>query len=165
MFLIGANFQFFKNAIMKTLYLNEHTGYNYNEKGGFLFPYQTKEFSFNKRKLILTGIENVELDSMNKIKREYDIEYVFLDKGYRLTSGSLRGHLDLCCTARKHSLYQTPQIIWVGELNDDGVLDAIMVEHTMTGGCGGCSSYSLFLSNVQDNNITLNYIDSAISCN
>ncbi len=164
-FIIGTNTYHFKEGARPTIYEAKEIGYTASCENGFLYPTMKKHFYFKDRSYIIKGIENVEIDSVSyKIRKRYDIQFEIWGKDKIDYSKSISSDLNFCCNADRHTTYQTPQLYWMGDINNDGILDCIVYQHTMTESCGACSEYSLFLSDIKNDIISLKFMDTATSC-
>lgn len=141
LFLIGSNEKLEK---IKNIWFNGL----YNSDDNFLFPYQTHKIYFNKTNYNFKATENVEIIN-DKIKREYILilEYQRNKIIYHQEIKSLKTKR----TAETHSAFKTPYLLWVGDLNNDNLIEFIIAENTMNEGCGGSITYYLFTENEMKN--------------
>lgn len=115
--------------------------------GKFLYPEQYCDFIFNKTIYKFRAFEEVILNKNNEngYEKKYQIEMEISTnngtKGYNLSK-----QLGLQRSAAKHCIYQTPILIFVGDINKDGFLDFIYYSHTMIESCESSEEFHLFIS-------------------
>ncbi|TXF90446.1 hypothetical protein FUA23_06555 [Neolewinella aurantiaca] len=143
--------------------LNEYqSGYNDRCKEfGFLYPEQTYKFYYRNTNHVLRGVAFVDAnDSKNEIK--YGISYSVTNRSFNLNEIplELRGQQSL----RRHADFNTPIIILVTDVNQDGILDVLIASHTMTESCGICWYKDLYISE-RGKNITIRHASRSTVCN
>lgn len=165
-FLIGTAGEMITGKITQ-LYKAKIIGFENSPENGFLYPEEVLTLYYTPSYFSFRGCEDAKIDTATySIQKNYNIEVIGMaPRRDTLFSYKIGTDLKFCCEARRHVMYQTPQIYWAGDLNKDQLLDFIIYEHTMSDGCGVCWSYSLFLSNPSDqSNLPFHFIDTAVTC-
>ena len=143
-FLIGSKVKLDEGAVVSQFLANKW-GYGNFER--FLYPEQKYELYYEGRSYQFRAFEDVKITNDNS--KGYIKQYqIGLGIGtYPETKWhNLSNELELKSPAEIHCNYKTPQLIWVGDLNKDGLLDFIYYSHTMSDSCGVCGEYHFFLS-------------------
>jgi hypothetical protein len=151
--------------------------YNYYSKEidnwkneGFLYPEQELNLFFQRSNNYLHAYESVSVDSMYKITRQYQLDYIFKDRFKKdseettLTIYPPNPNPVSSCfiSARDHAKFKSPKLFWAGDLNYDYVLDLILYQSSMNLGGGGAIYYTLFLSEIINDEIHIKQIDFAV---
>lgn len=120
--------------------------------GRFIYPEQ-KIPLYNRSFLHEVGaVEQIIQDSSGEnFRREYNIHYEI--RGNFKAKADLSDELGLTDPAKRHALYQTPLLVWAGDLNNDGLLDLIFSSHTMADHCGVTWGHQLFVTNRDANTV------------
>jgi hypothetical protein len=125
----------------------KHDRFDHKE-GIFFYPEQfvtmyLKPFQYNigaREKITLAPNE------AKGYKREYRFLYRYSD-GKKNKEYDLSDDLQLYGSGELHSNYETPKLVWAGDINGDEMMDLIIYSHTMTDSGGVCWDTHLFISN------------------
>ncbi|MEZ4918407.1 MAG: SH3 domain-containing protein [Saprospiraceae bacterium] len=142
--------------------------YGYSGDGKFLFPEQSVGFGLGGIDYQFHAFEDVLLTKKapEGFVKKYQIELsTFSYSKSETKKYNLSQELELELPAQAHCRFKTPQLIFVGDLNKDGLSDFIYYSHTMTDGCGGCWEYHLFLSDITNPDQPFKKVANSISCN
>ena len=155
LFLIGTATKM-KTGEINTFFHAEDKGFSVNEKNGFLYPEQKMEFEYDFRDYEIKAFERITSGSGMKLNRKYQLQIsarAFGNVDSEANISNISEELALCCSADEHVKYQTPQIDWVGDINQDGLLDVVFYQHSMSEGCGVEWTSSLFLSALNEKGV------------
>lgn len=121
--------------------------WNYTDIAKFLYPEETYSKYYEGKNYTFRAYETVKLTKENSegYTKQYQIA-LEVNTHPETNVYNISTDLGFLDTGRKHSQYKTPQLIWVGDMNSDGLLDFIYYSHTMTDSCGVSWEYHLFLS-------------------
>ena len=163
LFLIGSTTNLEEGAITSQFVAQK---WGYSEDENFLFPEQTHGFYYEGKNYQIHAYEGVKLTKENPkgYMKNYQLE-LKVSTYSEVKKYNLSKELDLGSTAEMHSTYKTPQLIFVGDINKDGLLDFIYYSHTMNDGCGVCWEYHLFLSDKSNPDKPIRKVANEISCN
>lgn len=140
--------------------------WNYDGGAKFFYPEQTFQEYYAPYNYTFRAFEGVMLTVQPPgYQKKYQLEYDMYIHGNPMKTFDLSQDLNLSSTARQHSVYQTPQLIWIGDLNLDGLLDFIWYSHTMTDSCGVCWEYHLFMSDKNDPEQPIKKVADHVECN
>ena len=112
--------------------------------GRFIYPEETFSLNGEAESSLLGARENVHYEeSGSSLHRSYQLYYQFPGV---VEEVDLSLALDLSKAAKRHAGYQTPTLVWSGDLNGDGWADLVFWSDTMVDHCGGSSSTHLLLT-------------------
>lgn len=124
------------------------TRWNYIDEAKFLYPEQTFSTYYNGINYSFRAFETVILTRENPqgYVKKYQIEFGI--NVYHPNQQIFNISTELGChtTGQVHVRFKTPQLVWVGDLNSDGLLDFIYYSHSMTESCSVNWEHHLFLS-------------------
>jgi hypothetical protein len=132
----------------------------------FIYPEQTYSFNFEGRAYQFRAFEEVILTNKDPkgYIRKYQIELNYGSGHTNIQNYNLSKELELEATAQRHAMYATPLLVFVGDINSDGMPDFVFCS-TMSEGCGICWEYHLFLSDITNPNRPFKKVANSISCN
>jgi hypothetical protein len=161
-FLIGSEVKLEEGAIISPLLANQ---WGYSDFECFLYPEQKYELYFEGRSYQFRAFEDVKLtnDNSKGYIKQYQIG-LSITTYPEIKQYNLSNELALKSPADAHCNYKTPQLIWIGDLNKDGLLDFIYYSHTMTDSCGVCWEYHFFLSDESNPNKPIKKVANELSC-
>ena len=118
--------------------------------GDFLYPYKgiithgkpNHHFSLEGDIIIEANSENNENPTIN-----YALNYIVNNRPEKeeyITN--LMEHLPIKTWAKTHSSYKTPYVIWMGDVNNDEMIDVLLGSNDMKENCGGSYFYHLFVT-------------------
>jgi len=163
LFLIGSKTNLEEGVVFAQLFANQ---WGNLEEAKFLFPEQSYRFYYEGKNYRFRAYEDVKLTNENKegYIKKYQIELSITThpetKKYNISE-----ELKLERPAEPHCHYKTPLLIFVGDINKDGLPDFIYHAHTMTDGCGVCWENHLFLSDKLKPDRPIRKVANEISCN
>ena len=148
--LIGSKSEFPVTGHINQTYIFEDQDPVDPKSGRFLYPEEKLSLYCSSLAHQISASERVILDSSEaKFRKEYNLNYTI--QGRIQASADLSRDLDLSQPASKHARFQTPQLVWAGDLNGDGLLDLIFYSFTMVEHCGMNWYHHLFMTD-QDSN-------------
>ncbi len=142
--------------------------WNYDGGAKFFYPEQDLLTYYPPYQYLFRAYEGVTLTYQPPgYEKKYQLEYSMIlpTQDYQMKTFDLSKDLALKGDARQHGKYKTPQLIWYGDLNQDGLLDFIWYSHSMTDGCGVCWEYHLFMSDKNDPNQPIKKVADHVECN
>lgn len=147
---------------------SEFQGEHWNYSGGarFLYPEQEASTYLPPYQYLFRAFEGITLNPKNPVgyDRKYQLTFS-MQHNREIKSFDLSEALGLSRDSHTHSQYQTPQLIWWGDINQDGLLDFIWYSHTMTDSCGVCWEYHLFMSDKNNLERPIQKVADHIECN
>lgn len=145
-----------KSDLPSEIHSNIHSQDQTNTTGKFLYPYQEEEFFINSNYLLKPIII---IDSTN-YKNYYLLEVIHK---YNRSSSSI-GRKDYFFNSyvEQHCNYQSPRIIWSGDLNKDELPELILFTSIMEDKCGEPWN-SLFISEVKNGEIKYKKLKTGIN--
>jgi len=152
-----------EEGYLEQFIFNENLGYN--RDSGFLYPEQKVEINYNRHGYAFYAYDSISSDAKCNIKKEYQFEFTniyYTEEKKKTVKSNLSKTLGLYGSGKQHSRYNTPKIYWVGDINNDGLLDFIIYQHSMVSHGGVTWSYSLFLTKKTENNYVIKMVDAAI---
>lgn len=153
--IVGSRNLLEENKII-TLFESKNLGYNYNPH--FLYPEQVISFEYNNATFNFRAFDSISVDSKNKnIEKHYQIQF-YTGYPYKLEYKNLQNiskDLELFGSGEKHSFFKTPIFRWIGDLNGDGLIDAIVYQHGMVEHGGTHWENTLFLGKRINGNLIL----------
>jgi Bacterial SH3 domain len=163
LFLIGSKNSLEEGSILSQFGANQWGGYSGDER--FLFPEQFYEFYYKEKKYQSRAFEGVKLTNTNKegYLKKYQIELSITAQN-ETKKYNISKELDLDSPAEIHCNYKTPQLILVGDINKDDLLDFIYYSFTMADSCGICWEHHLFLSDKSKPNRLIRKVANEIRC-
>lgn len=158
-FLIGVSREWKEGRIYHGLF-NPKIGFYEDE--GFLYP--EREFKFNYKKTFyrFRAYDSIIIDNECNIVKEYQLVVDTIDYPAGIETFKrtfLNNDLKLYGSGNLHSQYLTPQVYWAGDINQDGLLDFIIYQHSMVNHGGVTWTYSLFLSDPNSNDTIFKLAD------
>ena len=145
-------------------FLGDH--WDYSGGAAFLYPEQSTGKYYAPFNYRFRAYEAITLtpNAPSGYERAYQVEFI-LSQSERSQIFNLSKDLNLLGDARMHGQYLTPQLIWWGDLNQDGLLDFIWYSHLMVDGCGTCWEYHLFLSDKNNPDHPIQKVADHVECN
>ncbi len=144
-FLIGSRKELPEKEVFASLL---GTTRNYKHEAKFLYPEEIYSTYYNGTSYAFRAFENVMLTRGNPegYLKQYQIEFSINMHRSNQQTFNISTDLGFLDAGQRHAQYKTPQLVWIGDLNSDGLLDFIYYSHSMTDSCGGSLEYHLFLS-------------------
>lgn len=163
LFLVGSTTNLEEGAITSQFVAQK---WGYSEDENFLFPEQIHGFYYEGKNYQFHAYESVKLTKENPkgYIKNYQLE-LKVSTDSEVKKYNLSKELGLESTAEMHCTYKTPQLIFVGDINKDGLLDFIYYSHSMNDGCGVCWEFHLFLSDKSNPDKPIRKVANEISCN
>lgn len=144
------------------------TYWNYDGGAKFFYPEQDLLEYYPPYQYLFRAYEGVTLTYQPPgNEKKYQLEFLMILPGQesQVKTFDLSKDLALTGDARQHGKYKTPQLIWYGDLNQDGLLDFIWYSHSMTDSCGVCWQYHLFMSDKNDPDQPIKKVADHEECN
>lgn len=142
--------------------------WNYDGGAKFFYPEQDLLTYYPPYQYLFRAYEGVTLTYQAPgYEKKYQLEYSMIlpTQDHQMKTFDLSKDLALKGDAKQHGKYKTPQLIWYGDLNQDGLLDFIWYSHSMTDNCGVCWEYHLFMSDKNDPNQPIKKVADHVECN
>ena len=136
-----------------------------HKEGIFFYPEQFVTMYLKPFEYKIGAREKITLapNEANGYKREYRFLYRYRN-GKKNYEYDLSDDLQLYGSGELHSNYQTPKLIWAGDINGDKMMDLIIYSHTMTDSGGVCWDTHLFISN-KEKEIPIKKVAGNTQCN
>lgn len=149
--------------------VSQFQGDHWNYSGGarFLYPEQDAQTYLAPFSYRFWASERITIrpDLPSGYEESYQLSFSMTKDFKNWSVFDISQELSLAGESSRHATYKTPQLIWWGDLNSDGLLDFIWYSHTMTDSCGVCWEYHLFMSDKNNPDRPIRKVADHVECN
>ena len=162
--LIGSSYRLEQTTIYSE-FLGEY--WTFPSRGKFLYPEEVLKKTYASNHYYFRAFDQVILTEKDPkgYKTEYRLELEILGRDFK-SKLDISEALNLWQreSGKKHAMGKTPQILWIGDINNDEILDFIIHFEDMVDSCAACTRYYLFMSDILNSKNPIKLVANFYEC-